>query len=58
MFYVDNFGAYNKFYGSIGALIVIMLWIQFNVLSLLIGFELNVSIAMNRDLKEKIPSDE
>lgn len=57
-FYVDNFGAYNKFYGSIGALIVIMLWIQFNVLSLLIGFELNVSIAMNRDLKEKIPSDE
>lgn len=57
-FYVDNFGAYNKFYGSIGALIVIMLWIQFNVLSLLIGFELNVSIAMNRDLKAKIPSKE
>ncbi len=57
-FYVDNFGAYNRFYGSIGALIVIMLWIQFNVLALLIGFELNVSIAIHRDLKEPIPDKE
>lgn len=57
-FYVDNFGAYNTFYGSIGALIVIMLWIQFNVLVLLVGFELNVSIAVHRDLKEPLPSEE
>lgn len=43
-FYVNNFGQYNKVYGSIGTLIVIMLWIQFNSLILLIGFELNASI--------------
>ncbi len=53
-FYVDNFGAYNVFYGSLGTLIVLMIWIQFNVLALLIGFELNVSIAIHRDLKKPI----
>ncbi|MEL6865978.1 MAG: YihY/virulence factor BrkB family protein [Bacteroidota bacterium] len=50
--YVDNFGNYNKLYGSIGTIIVIMLWIQLNALVLLIGFELNASIAVNRDLKK------
>ncbi|MDB9774814.1 YihY/virulence factor BrkB family protein [Vicingaceae bacterium] len=43
-FYVDNFANYNKIYGSIGTLIVVMLWIYFNSLVLLIGFELNASI--------------
>lgn len=49
-FYVNNFGQYNKVYGSIGTLIVIMLWIQFNSIILLIGFELNASI---RNAKHK-----
>lgn len=43
-FYVDNFANYNKIYGSIGTVIVIMLWIYFNSFVLLIGFELNASI--------------
>jgi len=43
-FYVTNFSRYNALYGSIGTLIVIMLWIYFNALILLIGFELNASI--------------
>ena len=43
-FYVNNFASYNKVYGSIGTLIVIMLWLYFNSLVLLIGFELNASI--------------
>lgn len=43
-FYVDNFSKYNALYGSIGTLLVILLWIYFNSLSLLIGFELNASI--------------
>ena len=49
-FFVNNFGRYNEIYGSIGALIVILIWIQFNCFILLIGFELNASIAVNRDL--------
>ena len=43
-FYVNNFASYNKIYGSIGTLIVIMLWLYFNSLVLLIGYELNASI--------------
>lgn len=54
-FYVDEFNrydTYSKFYGSIGTIIIVMLWIQINSLILLIGFELNASIAVNRDLKK------
>lgn len=50
-YYVDNFGSYNKVYGSIGALIAFLIWLQFNMFSILLGFELNASIAINRDLK-------
>ncbi len=42
--YVDGFDSYNKLYGSIGAIIVMMLLIYFNTLCVLIGFELNMSI--------------
>ncbi|GAB1403014.1 MAG: YihY/virulence factor BrkB family protein [Lentimicrobiaceae bacterium] len=44
-FYVNNFSRYNSLYGSIGALIIFMLWIYFNAIVILLGFELNVSIA-------------
>ena len=43
-YFVNNFGHYNKVYGSIGTLMVIMLWLHFNSVILLIGFELNASI--------------
>jgi membrane protein len=43
-FYINQFGKYNTLYGSIGTLVVVMLWLYFNALVLLIGFELNVSI--------------
>jgi membrane protein len=42
--YVNNFGQYNKLYGSIGTLMVILLWLYLNSIALLIGFELNMSI--------------
>jgi membrane protein len=48
-FYVDNFGNYNALYGSIGTLIVLMIWIQLNCMILLIGFELNAGITVLRD---------
>lgn len=43
-YWVNNFGSYNKVYGSIGSVLIIMILIYFNSLILLIGFELNVSI--------------
>jgi membrane protein len=42
--YIDNFSNYNELYGSIGAVIIMMLFIWVNSISLLLGFELNVVI--------------
>lgn len=53
-YFINNFGRYNKLYGSIGTLIVILLWIYFNSIILLIGFELNASID-NLYVEKKIP---
>ncbi len=50
--YVGEFGRYNDLYGSVGAIIVLMLWIQLNSLTILIGYELNASIKINKDMGE------
>ncbi len=42
--YIENFGAYNKLYGSIGTVMGIMLMIYLNSFALLIGYELNAAI--------------
>ena len=52
-YWVNNFSNYNKVYGSIGTVLIIMLLIYFNSLILLIGFELNVSIMQLQDVAEK-----
>lgn len=56
-FYVNNFATYNKVYGSIGTLIVVMLWLYFNSLVLLIGFELNASISHAKEERRKFESE-
>lgn len=52
-FWVTNFGNFNKIYGSIGTIIILMLLIFMNSLILLIGFELNVSINHLRQRSQK-----
>lgn len=42
--FVNKFGKYNAFYGSIGTVIVLMSLIYINSFVLLVGYELNVSI--------------
>ena len=52
-FYVNNFSRYNVLYGSIGTLLIVLLWIYFISFSLLIGFELNASIFHIKRGREK-----
>lgn len=52
-FFISHFSQYNKLYGSIGALIIILTWIYFNAIVLLTGFELNASIMNARGKSEK-----
>ena len=47
-FYVDNFSRYNALYGSLGTLMIVLVWIYINAISLIIGFELNASIRTAR----------
>ena len=42
--YVDNYGDYNKVYGSIAGVIVLMLWLYWSGMVLLIGGEVNAEI--------------
>ncbi|MFL6622510.1 MAG: YihY/virulence factor BrkB family protein [Sulfurifustis sp.] len=43
-YYVDNFGQYDKTYGSIGAVIVLLTWMYFSGFFLLLGGEINAEI--------------
>ncbi len=53
-YWVNNFASYNKVYGSIGTVLILMLIIYINAFILLIGFELNVSITyLSKHAKEK-----
>ncbi|MFD1095737.1 YihY/virulence factor BrkB family protein [Salegentibacter chungangensis] len=42
--YIVNFSSYNELYGSIGALLILMVYIWLNSNILLLGFELNASL--------------
>jgi membrane protein len=42
--YVANFGNYNKVYGAVGAVIVLLLWLYMTSLVLLLGDQLNVIV--------------
>ncbi|MCI0453510.1 MAG: YihY/virulence factor BrkB family protein [Candidatus Dadabacteria bacterium] len=43
-YYVNNFANYNKIYGGLGAIVILMVWFYWISFSILIGFELNTSI--------------
>lgn len=47
--YFENFTRYNIVYGSIGSLIVLLVWIYYNAFIILIGFELNESIHKTKE---------
>lgn len=57
-FFVNNFGTYNKLYGSLGALLVTLVWIYVNFIALLVGFELNTSISKARKQGQELYNDE
>ncbi len=53
-YYIQNFSQYNKIYGSIGTLMIILLWMYFNSIILLTGFELNASISNAKKKSENL----
>ena len=51
--YLANFNRYNLLYGSIGTLLLIMLWLLLNSFVIMLGYELNVAIADGRARRKK-----
>ena len=53
-FYVSHFGSYNKTYGSIGAVIVLLLYLYISSLTILFGATLNaILVRMKEDISGK-----
>jgi membrane protein len=55
---VANFGSPNKTYGTLGGVVVMLVWFWITNLALLLGLELNAEIERSRELREGIPRAE
>ncbi len=49
----SNITNYNALYGSIGAILAVQFWIYFNMIAVLVGYELNTSISRAKRLRSK-----
>jgi membrane protein len=50
-FYVANFGSYDKTYGTLGGLVVLLMWLWITNCALLLGMELNSERERDRELE-------
>ena len=57
-FYVANFGAYDKTYGTLGGIVTLLVWTWISNLALLFGMELNAERERSRELKAGVPRAE
>lgn len=57
-FYVANFSHYNKTYGSLGGVIVFLLWIWITNLALLFGAEFDAEVERGRELQAGMHAEE
>ena len=56
--YVANFGSYNKTYGSLAGVIILLLWLWLTNLALLFGAEVDAEIERSRQLQAGIEAEE
>jgi membrane protein len=56
-FYVANFGRYNKTYGSLGGVIVFLMWLWLSNVVILLGAEFNAELARGRQIEAGQPEE-
>jgi membrane protein len=57
-FYVANFGSYDKTYGTLGGLVVLLLWFWITNLAILFGHQMNAERERSAEIEEGIPRAE
>jgi membrane protein len=57
-FYVQNFGNYDKTYGSLGGVIILLLWLWLTNIALLFGAEVDAELERARELQAGIEAEE
>jgi membrane protein len=55
--YTSMFGSYNKTWGSLAAVIVMLTWLWLSALALLVGAELNAEAERSRELRRGEPAE-
>jgi membrane protein len=56
--YVASFASYNKTYGSLGGVIVFLIWLWISNIAVLLGAELNAELERGRELEQGVPEDQ
>jgi membrane protein len=57
-FYAAHFGSYEKTYGTLGGVIVFLVWLWVSNLALLFGAELNAELERGRELEAGLPAED
>jgi membrane protein len=55
--YVSLFGSYNKAWGSLAAVIILLTWLWLSALALLLGAEVNAEAERSRELRQGRPAE-
>jgi membrane protein len=57
-FYVANFGSYNKTYGTLAGLVVLLVWMWITNVAILLGHQLNAERERSQEIEEGVPRAE
>jgi membrane protein len=56
-FYVSKFGSYNKTWGTLSAVVIMLTWLWLSACALLLGAEINAEAERSRELRQGEPAE-